>query len=75
LYFHFFLLIVVINLENKKYGAAEMAFGISESVLFAGANVNQITKTGFDDEKDTYSMQRGIDLYHKIISGNFIHTS
>jgi hypothetical protein len=60
---------------NILYGAAGMAFGISESVLFAGANLNQMTKTGFDDEKDTFSIQRGIDLYHKIISGNFIQTS
>jgi hypothetical protein len=60
---------------NILYGAAGTAFGISESVLFAGANLNQMSKTGFDDEKDTYSIQRGIDLYYKIISGNLNQTS
>ena len=60
---------------NILYGAAGMAFGLSQSFLFAGANLNQITKTGFDDEKDTYSIQRGIDLYHKIMSGNLNQTS
>jgi len=60
---------------NILYGAAGTAFGINKSNLFIGANLNQLTKTGFDDEKDTYSIQRGINLYYKIMNGNLNQTS
>lgn len=48
---------------NILYGAAGSAFGIDESTLLAGANFNQLQKTGFDEEKDTLSILRRINLY------------
>lgn len=48
---------------NILYGAAGSAFGIDESTLLAGANLNQLQKTGFDEEKDFFSIKRGINLY------------
>jgi hypothetical protein len=40
---------------------------LDERTLLAGANINQFKKTGFDDEKDSYSIQRGIAFYKKQI--------
>lgn len=51
---------------NILYGAAGTAFGLDERTLLAGANINQFKKTGFDDEKDAYSIQRGIAFYKKM---------
>jgi len=48
---------------NILYGAAGAAFGLDEATLLAGANLNQLKKTGFDDEKDSYSIKRGIAIY------------
>ncbi len=48
---------------NILYGAAGSAFGLDESILLAAANLNQLKKTGFDDEKDLYSIKRGITIY------------
>ena len=48
---------------NILYGAAGSAFGIDEPTLLAGANLNQLQKTGFDEEKDFFSIKRGINLY------------
>lgn len=48
---------------NILYGVAGAAFGIDESTLLAGANLNQLKKTGFDDEKDSYSIKRSIAIY------------
>ena len=39
------------------------AFGLSEETLLLGANLNQVKKTGFDEDKDTYSIKRGIAIY------------
>ena len=49
---------------NILYGAVGTAFGISGEDLFYGANVNQILKSGLDESKDTYSIQRGISIYN-----------
>jgi len=38
-------------------------FGLDETTLLSGANLNQLKKTGFDDEKDSYSIKRGIAIY------------
>lgn len=48
---------------NILYGAAGAAFGLDETTLLSGANLNQLKKTGFDDEKDSYSIKRGIAIY------------
>jgi hypothetical protein len=48
---------------NILYGAAGTAFGLDETTLLSGANLNQLKKTGFDDEKDSYSIKRGIAIY------------
>jgi hypothetical protein len=50
---------------NILYGAAGAAFGLDETSLLTGANLNQLKKTGFDDEKDSYSIKRGIAIYKK----------
>jgi hypothetical protein len=42
---------------------AGTAFGLDETTLLSGANLNQLKKTGFDDEKDSYSIKRGIAIY------------
>ncbi len=52
---------------NILYGAAGTAFGISEKDLFWGANWNQILKSGLDESKDTYSINRGINIYNNSI--------
>ena len=60
---------------NILYGAAGAAFGLDKFTLIVGANLNQITKTGFDDEKDTKSILRGIRLYQDFLKAsvpNFI---
>lgn len=48
---------------NILYGAAGAAFGLDETTLLSGANLNQFKKTGFDDEKDSFSIKRGIAIY------------
>lgn len=53
---------------NILYGAVGTAFGISEPDLFFGANMNQILKSGLDESKDTYSIQRGIAIYNNHIA-------
>jgi hypothetical protein len=50
---------------NILYGAAGTAFGLNETELLLGANLNQIFKGGLDESKDTYSIQRGINMYKK----------
>jgi hypothetical protein len=50
---------------NILYGAAGTAFGLTETELLLGANLNQIFKGGLDESKDTYSIQRGIKMYKK----------
>jgi Bacterial toxin 44 len=52
---------------NILYGAAGTAFGISRRDLFFGANINQIVKSGLDESKDTFSIQRGINIYNNSI--------
>ena len=52
---------------NILYGAAGTAFGISGKDLFWGANWNQILKSGLDESKDTYSINRGINIYNNSI--------
>jgi hypothetical protein len=52
---------------NILYGAAGTAFGISRRDLFSGANLNQIVKSGLDESKDTYSINRGINIYNNSI--------
>jgi hypothetical protein len=52
---------------NILYGAAGTAFGLSQSDLLFGANVNQLKKTGLDDLKDSYSIKRGIEIYKSYI--------
>ena len=42
---------------------AGTAFGLDETTLLSGAILNQLKKTGFDDEKDSYSIKRGIAIY------------
>jgi len=49
---------------NILFGAAGTAFGISRRELFFGANINQIVKSGLDESKDTFSIQRGINIYN-----------
>ena len=56
---------------NILYGAAGTAFGIAEEDLFWGANLNQITKSGLDESKDTYSIKRGIDIYKNSLIRKF----
>jgi|GEM_PF-1617424 len=53
---------------NILYGAVGTAFGISEAYLFFGANMNQILKSGIDESKDTYSIQRGRSIYNNHIA-------
>jgi hypothetical protein len=48
---------------NILFGAAGTAFGISRDMLQLGANLNQLTKTGLDDIKDTFSIDVGVNLY------------
>lgn len=50
---------------NILYGAAGAAFGLDEKVLLFGANLNQILKSGLDESKDTFSIQRGIWIFQK----------
>jgi hypothetical protein len=52
---------------NILFGAAGTAFGISRRELFFGANINQIVKSGLDESKDTFSIQRGINIYNNSI--------
>ena len=52
---------------NILFGAAGTAFGISRRDLFFGANINQIVKSGLDESKDTFSIQRGINIYNNSI--------
>lgn len=52
---------------NIFFGAAGTAFGISRRDLFFGANINQIVKSGLDESKDTFSIQRGINIYNNSI--------
>ena len=49
---------------NILFGAVGTAFGISRRDLFFGANINQILKSGLDESKDTFSIQRGIEIYN-----------
>lgn len=53
---------------NILYGAVGTAFGISKRDLFLGANLNQILKSGLDESKDTFSIQRGIVIYNSSIA-------
>ncbi len=53
---------------NILYGAVGTAFGITEAYLFFGANMNQILKSGLDESKDTYSIQKGIAIYNNHIA-------
>ena len=57
---------------NMLYGAAGTAFGFSENVLLFGANLNQLSKSGLDESKDTYAIRRGIAIYKKHLSNNHI---
>jgi len=50
---------------NMLYGAIGVAFGFSDFYLQLGANINQLGKTGFDDGKDTYSIDKGINKSKK----------
>ncbi len=52
---------------NILYGAGGSAFGFGQSRLLAGANINQLTKFGLDDQKDRLSIKRGIDLYRQFL--------
>jgi hypothetical protein len=52
---------------NILFGAAGTAFGISRRDLFFGANINQIVKSGLDESKDTFSIQKGINIYNNSI--------
>ena len=52
---------------NILFGAAGTAFGISRRDLFFGANINQIVKSELDESKDTFSIQRGINIYNNSI--------
>lgn len=52
---------------NILFGAAGTAFEISRRDLFFGANINQIVKSGLDESKDTFSIQRGINIYNNSI--------
>jgi len=52
---------------NILYGSAGRAFGFSNEWLKSGAHINQIGKGGIDAGKDTYSIQRGYDLYPYIL--------
>lgn len=52
---------------NILYGAGGTAFGFGHGRLLVGANINQLTKFGLDDQKDTYSIKRGIDLYKQFL--------
>jgi len=55
---------------NILYGAGGKAFGFeSDGWLKLGATINQVKKffsAGSESDKDTYSIQRGIDLYPTI---------
>jgi len=53
---------------NILYGAVGAASGISRRDLFLGANFNQILKSGLDESKDTFSIQRGIVIYNNSIA-------
>lgn len=53
---------------NILYGAIGTAFGFSEKRLLFAANINQIIKDGLDENKDEYSIKRGIEIYKKYYS-------
>ncbi|MCF8326561.1 MAG: hypothetical protein K9I84_16515 [Leadbetterella sp.] len=53
---------------NILFGAVGTAFGISKRDLFFGANINQILKSGLDESKDTYSIQRGNAIYNNSLA-------
>jgi hypothetical protein len=50
---------------NILYGAVGTAFGFSEKRLLIAANINQIIKDGLDENKDEYSIKRGIEIFKK----------
>lgn len=50
---------------NILYGAAGTAFGINESILQLGANLNQMGKFGIDDPNDTEAIKLGIKIYNE----------
>ncbi|MDQ3192998.1 MAG: polymorphic toxin type 44 domain-containing protein [Bacteroidota bacterium] len=51
---------------NILYGAVGKAFGFSDNWLTFGSHINQLTKSGLDEGKDSFSIQRGIDIYKQL---------
>lgn len=48
---------------NILYGASGKAFGLSNAWLIMGAHLNQLGKTGLDEDRDTYTVKMGFKAY------------